>query len=353
MTRAHSTPQPSRSWRARPSMRAAAWALLVTDAARRRARAERVGGRRSVLAPAPERARPREHAGLDACAFHPRTATGSRPGCTPRAVATRGTRSRSLRRSSRRDSSPPAADGTWRAPRGEGWPLPADLREAVALRLERLGAETRSVLDAAAVLRGDLSAQLLRAVTGLPSARVAAAIEELIGRRLLRAPTPDTLEFPHEFTARVAYERLTPEQRTALHARAASALAAHAPPDETVPSMVAYHRDLPGSRSRRGVARASRALARRRAADRGRSLRSDSDGSTPRRSRGIRECSSRPSTTEPASPRSTSVGDMAADWVTQGLAANRSRAGRRSPERPSGRDDGARRGVERLRSVQR
>ena len=140
----------------------------------------------------------------------------------------------------------PAADGTWRAPRGEGWPLPADLREAVALRLERLGAETRSVLDAAAVLRGDLSAPLLRAVTGLPSARVAAAIEELIGRRLLRAPTPDTLEFPHEFTARVAYERLTPEQRTALHARAASALAAHAPPDETVPSMVAYHRDLAG-----------------------------------------------------------------------------------------------------------
>ena len=102
------------------------------------------------------------------------------------------------------------------------------------------------MLDAAAVLRGDLSAPLLRAVTGLPSARLAAAIEELIGRRLLRAPTPDTLEFPHEFTARVAYERLTPEQRTALHARAASALAAHAPPDETVPSMVAYHRDLAG-----------------------------------------------------------------------------------------------------------
>ena len=208
------------------------------------------------------------------------------------------------------------------------------------------------MLDAAAVLRGDLSAQLLRAVTGLPSARLAAAIEELIGRRLLRAPTPDTLEFPHEFTARVAYERLTPEQRTALHARAASALAAHAPPDETVPSMVAYHRDLAGlpkSNGRRARVAAFAGAGMLIAVIVAVGLRwlgpVTGRGASASARRGLRQPNRRG-----RARRRRGHGGRLGD---AGSRPNRARAGRRSPERPSGRDDGARRGVEHLRSVQR
>ena len=66
-----------------------------------------------------------------------------------------------------------AEDGSWRAPEGEGWPLPADLREAVTVRLDRLGDEVRAVLDAAAVLRTGLTESLLGRMTGLPGARLA------------------------------------------------------------------------------------------------------------------------------------------------------------------------------------
>jgi len=116
----------------------------------------------------------------------------------------------------------------------------------VALRLDRLGAEPRAVLDAAAVLRAGATTPIRGAMTGLPDARMSAALETLVSRRFLRTPLGDSFEFPHEFTARVAYERLGPDRRNELHARAAEVLGDGRPEDPAVRSLVRFHRARAG-----------------------------------------------------------------------------------------------------------
>lgn len=213
----------------------------------------------------------------------------------------------------------PAEDGTWRAAGAEGWPLPSGLREAVALRLDRLGAEARDVLDAAAVLRSGLDPQVLGAMTGLPEPRLAAAMEELIGRRLLRAPISGTPEFPHEFTARVAYDRLPPVRRAELHDRAAAALAARRPRDPEAAALVEYHRGRGGRRQERTRRRRVAALATGTFVGAAllaagyHFLRPTTDAQPPRALVAAFD-------NRTGDPALDAVGDMAADWVTQGLA---------------------------------
>lgn len=65
-------------------------------------------------------------------------------------------------------------------------PLPADIREAVRSRLDRLSPDARLVAEAAAVLAGPVSPALLESVAGRTPDAFAAAIDELFARRLLQ-----------------------------------------------------------------------------------------------------------------------------------------------------------------------
>lgn len=84
-------------------------------------------------------------------------------------------------------------EGTWRlAPEGvmdhapRALPLPARVREAVRDRIGRLSDSARMALEAAAVLGRRADARPLAAVAGLPAAELAAGLDELVARRLLR-----------------------------------------------------------------------------------------------------------------------------------------------------------------------
>lgn len=131
------------------------------------------------------------------------------------------------------------ARGRWRlganALRGD-LPLPAELRGAVRLWLDRLSSDARLVVEATAVLAGPASPSLIAEIAGLPLERFAVAADELFVRRILHearvadgAPdgsTPDAggIAFTHEILRRVIHDLLNPARREALQGAAEAAL---------------------------------------------------------------------------------------------------------------------------------
>ncbi len=130
-------------------------------------------------------------------------------------------------------------------------PLPATIREIVGRRLDRLSGEARGVLDAAAVLGRSFDAEMVPQVSGLSPAASAVALEELIGRRMLRGSleAPALHEFTHEIIGRVAYDRLAPERREELHQSAARAWQTQRR-HPGAKAALTYHRGRAGSRLR-------------------------------------------------------------------------------------------------------
>ena len=118
-------------------------------------------------------------------------------------------------------------DGSWHlaAMDEHHLPLPRSLREAVGRRLTLLDVATQQVVDAAAVVGRVFRRDLLLSVSELDASAAEAALGELLTRRLIRRVpgAADTYEFAHELVARVAYERVPPARRHALHRAAARA----------------------------------------------------------------------------------------------------------------------------------
>ena len=120
------------------------------------------------------------------------------------------------------------ADGRWVASRpldGE-LPIPADVRESLLDRLQRLSPDARRLADAASVLGGELAPAVLEATAGVPGDRFAAALGELLGRRVLRASArrPGSHELTSEAMRRAVHDALAPSRQRALHLAAARAL---------------------------------------------------------------------------------------------------------------------------------
>jgi DNA-binding SARP family transcriptional activator/tetratricopeptide (TPR) repeat protein len=108
----------------------------------------------------------------------------------------------------------PDERGVWRfdgaaAVQPASLPLPTGVREALGRRLDRLGEDARLVAAAGGALSEPFTRTGLQAAAMLPASRFQAALEELIARRLIQPldPAPDTLEFTHPLTRRVARER--------------------------------------------------------------------------------------------------------------------------------------------------
>jgi DNA-binding CsgD family transcriptional regulator len=117
--------------------------------------------------------------------------------------------------------------GRWHAADLSAPGVPATFADAIRRRLDSMGAETRQVIGAAAVLGRRFEWTLLGQVTGLADAAVIAALRDGVGLQVIVAER-DSFRFRHALTHEAVLAGLLPPERTVLAGRAlAAAEAAH------------------------------------------------------------------------------------------------------------------------------
>ena len=104
--------------------------------------------------------------------------------------------------------------------------VPSTLRDALLLRLGRLGAAGLPVLRGAAALRRPASSGLLAAVAGADDRTVSAVLRAAIQHHILVKLPAETFGFRHDLVRQVIYDDLLPAERLDVHARIAEGLAA-------------------------------------------------------------------------------------------------------------------------------
>jgi eukaryotic-like serine/threonine-protein kinase len=107
----------------------------------------------------------------------------------------------------------------------EALPLPRSLRQVVELRLGKLAARTRQVLDAAALIGRRFASPLLRAVVELDDATLLEALDEMVAAQVIEPIDGESHRFVHDKLHELPAAALDPAQRRALHARIAAAMA--------------------------------------------------------------------------------------------------------------------------------
>ncbi len=169
------------------------------------------------------------------------------------------------------------------------------LQAVITARLRRCTGTTADVLAAAATIGRAFTTELIRGVAGLDDPELAAALDELWRRGLIREHGTTGYDFSHGRIRDVAYDRLDPAVRRRLHGEVASALqrvAATGP--AMVSGQVAAHLDRAGRLGealdwyRRAAMEAQRRFAAVEAVrllERARELASDGDADDPVRLR--------------------------------------------------------------------
>src|SRR3954471_2423936 len=114
--------------------------------------------------------------------------------------------------------------------------LPETLRDALLLRVERLGPAAQEVVRTAAV-EWPMSHELLRAVCELPESELLEGAREAVAHQVLVADAGGVYAFRHALVGEAVYGDLLPGERSALHARLA----------ETVDARPALMGDLPAA----------------------------------------------------------------------------------------------------------
>ncbi|HTY77462.1 MAG TPA: AAA family ATPase [Candidatus Bathyarchaeia archaeon] len=123
----------------------------------------------------------------------------------------------------------------------EDLPLPDRVREAIERRLRRLSRPAGHAAAIAAVVGQPCVFGVLWRASGLPDLEAAAAVEELVRRRVLES-TDSGFQFTHDRIREVAYARLDAIRRRLLHGRVATALAEeHAAELESKSAVLAHH----------------------------------------------------------------------------------------------------------------
>jgi DNA-binding CsgD family transcriptional regulator/type II secretory pathway predicted ATPase ExeA len=124
---------------------------------------------------------------------------------------------------------------------GSGDHIPATVRDAVLARVARLSSQARQLLDAVAVVPGEVELWLLTALAGEAIDR----LDEAIASGVLRAG--DTgVSFRHELARRAVAESIAPHRRVALHERALAVLAGRTD-RQLDPARLAHHADAAGA----------------------------------------------------------------------------------------------------------
>jgi DNA-binding CsgD family transcriptional regulator len=103
--------------------------------------------------------------------------------------------------------------------------LPLDLAELLMVRVERLSADARQVVRAAAVAGRRVSHPLLAAVLDLPDSELDQAIRAAVDSYVLVLSGDSGYAFRHALLAEAVYEDLLPGERVRLHAAYAQVLA--------------------------------------------------------------------------------------------------------------------------------
>jgi DNA-binding SARP family transcriptional activator len=124
---------------------------------------------------------------------------------------------------------------------GTGISLPQRVRELVSTRLNRLSAGSQPLAEVAAVIGREFSFALLRQAAGLSEHETAAAVEELVRRRLLEA-VGEHFAFSHQWARDVIYSQVLSPRRLALHGAVGAAMEAlHADRLDEVSDQLADH----------------------------------------------------------------------------------------------------------------
>ena len=104
--------------------------------------------------------------------------------------------------------------------------VPESVRQAVGVRLSRMGDEANELIAAAAILGLEHDARALQATAGLHAPAAEAALDEILRARLLRpASSPRRFEFAHALVREAVLDECNALRRARLHRRAAEALA--------------------------------------------------------------------------------------------------------------------------------
>jgi tetratricopeptide (TPR) repeat protein len=174
--------------------------------------------------------------------------------------------------------------------------VPATVQATLAARIDRLSAQEKDLLLAAAVIGRHVDAQLLRVVTDLPEEDLQMGLSRLHAAEFLQEPrhvAPSGYVFRHALTQEVAYANVLHDQRRLLSRRIVAALEArggdgkaawherlawHAFNGELWEKAVAHYRIL-GDRSLERSANAESANAYRRALEALSHLADDSESS--------------------------------------------------------------------------
>jgi DNA-binding CsgD family transcriptional regulator len=137
-------------------------------------------------------------------------------------------------------------DGVWQGWEAEPPDLPRSIRDAVATRVDQLGAAARTVANLAAVIGTRTTHDTLVAVSGMPERDVLASLDELRARGVLAEGIEPgggiRYEFTHPLVRDVLYAELGIARGRMLHAAVAEALEKRYGSDATAHAdELAYH----------------------------------------------------------------------------------------------------------------
>lgn len=118
-------------------------------------------------------------------------------------------------------------NGIWIGWDLEGLALPRSIRDALAIRIQRWGADARSTAESAAIIGTRFAPDLLHAVMGMDHDAMSAALDELCSRNVLVGRADDdgvSYDFTHPMLRSTIYDELGIGRRSMLHRRAAEAI---------------------------------------------------------------------------------------------------------------------------------